>query len=365
LQTRDAFEKTLSGIKVSESSAGDYAEAVFNGVDDAIKKTAWTPGAMRVLILIGDASGHPPGSPKNKENLSAETLRSAASAAPNPVYILPVYIERDSPLAAPDFAIARLQFEQLGKNPNAQSGQNFIKIGREKSATAFRSEIQNALDTFVRQIAAVSAQGAKAPPPTVAPVPATDATASDLARSIFAGAYLDWLAALPDAGASAVAADLAGWACDKDLTNPDIQCLDVVFLITKSQLDTLVKLLNQVIDAGVRSRVRGTAFFSSLQAIVGKTALNPAQLSGNGALADAQIVPDFLKTLPYRSELLQLTQDEWRTMSAQDQAAFLDRLNSNIAFYSDLVRDPSKWQPLNPEDDRDAYVAAIPLERLP
>jgi hypothetical protein len=63
--------------------------------------------------------------------------------------------------------------------------------------------------------------------------------------------------------------------------------------------------------------------------------------------------------------LLTLTPDEWRGMSAADQTAFLDRLNSNIHFYTDLARDPSKWQALNPEDDREARVTAVPLDRLP
>lgn len=363
LQDRAAFEQTLAGVKVSESSAGDYAEAVFNGVADAIGKTPWTPGAMRVIILIGDASAHPAGHPKNPGNLSEGTLRDLANRSEKPVYILPIYIERESPLAAPDFAAAEGQFEKLGMNPNFQSGRGFVKIPREKSGADFSGQIGNALGVFAQQLAA---EGARLAPPS-APVTASgaDPDAADLARSIFAGAYLDWLAARPDAGATAVGEDIGGWACDKDLVTPDVQSLEVVFLINKSQLDTLVKLLNQVIDAGVRSRVRGTAFFSSLQSIVGRAAVNPAQLSAGSSVADLQMVPDFLKALPYRSELLGLTQDEWRGMSAQDQAAFLDRLNSNIAFYSDLVRDPSKWRPLNPEDERDAHVAAIPLERLP
>jgi hypothetical protein len=106
-------------------------------------------------------------------------------------------------------------------------------------------------------------------------------------------------------------------------------------------------------------------FFDSLKNVVGTTAVNPTQLGAQDSLKTAGNMPEFLKGLPYKSELLSLTKDEWRSMSAQDQAAFLDRLNSNIAFYRELSRDPGQWKPLNPEEDPGAYVAAIPLDRLP
>jgi uncharacterized protein YdbL (DUF1318 family) len=43
LQDRDAFVDTLRTVTVSRSSAGDWAEAVFYGVNDAISKTSWSP----------------------------------------------------------------------------------------------------------------------------------------------------------------------------------------------------------------------------------------------------------------------------------------------------------------------------------
>ncbi len=361
LQDRADFLQTLRGVRVSTDPAGDYAEAVFYGVRDALENTAWTPGAMRVLILIGDASSHPPGHPKNPQNLSAETLRSLANAGERPAYILPIYILRDSPLAPEDARVARPQFRELGRNPNVAAEGLLLEIEQGNSAAEFGSAIRGTLAQLVDRLqgaADFETQKLAASPPAS---PIAPSTPTAMADSIFAGAYLDWLAGQTPAG-EAVADSLTGWAADKDLLAPDVQALDVVFLITKSQLDTLVRLLNSVVDAGVRARVRGTDFFSSLQSVVGRAAVDPAQL---GATGGAALLPDFLKVLPYQSELLTLTPDEWRSLSASDQTAFLDRLNSNIHFYTDLARDPSKWVPLNPEDDREARVTAVPLDRLP
>lgn len=365
LQEREAFIETLRRVEVSSSSAGDYAEAVFYGVGDALGKTAWTPGAMRVVVLIGDAASHPPGHEKNPDNLSEGTLRALANAGEQPVYILPVYILRDSPLAAEDARVARVQFRELGRNPNVAGEGLLLEIGQGNSEAEFGAAIRGTLDQLVNRLESASDFEAHRRGGAAVATGASDspATPSALADSLFAGAYLDWLAARPEAG-SPVGDSLAGWAADKDLAAPEIQALDVVFLMTKSQLDTLVRLLNQVVDAGVRSRVRGTNFFSTLQSIVGRAAVDPANL-GAGGLNGAALTPDFLKVLPYQSELLTLSQDEWRGMSAADQTAFLDRLNSNIHFYTDLARDPAKWHPLNPEDNREAHVTAVPLDRLP
>lgn len=367
LQSREEFSNTLRGVKVSSSAAGDYAEAVFYGVRDALEKTAWTPGAMRVVILIGDASSHPPGHAKNPDNLSEGTLRALANAGTTPTYVLPIYILRDSPLAPADAEVARPQFRTLGRNPNVAGEGVFLEIAQQDNAAAFEQEIRAALEHFVTRLEGASDFEARRRAPVAAtPTPSSHQTTSAVtaADSIFSGAYLDWLAAQPQEG-SQVEDSLTGWALDKDLAAPEIQALDVVFLITKSQLDTLVRLLNQIIDAGVRSRVRGTQFFSSLQSVVGRAAVDPNALSANTPLADTRLIPEFLRVLPYKSDLLTLTADEWRGMTAVEQTTFLDRLNSNINFYLDLSRDPAKWHALNPEDHREAHVAAIPLDRLP
>jgi len=365
LQTRDQFLATLKSVDVSASSAGDYAEAVFTGVKDAVEKSAWTQGAMRVVVLIGDASSHPPGHEKNPQNLSAGTVRALANAGDRAAYILPIYIQRDSPLAVDDVRVAQPQFQELGRNPNVSGEGLYLQIAQSDSPAAFGTEIRGALDQLVARLdSAADFEGRRQSPSSPTASPAVAQNAAAMADSIFSGAYLDWLAFQPAEG-TPVDDSLAGWAADKDLAAPEVQALDVVFLINKSQLDTLVRLLNQVIDAGVRSRVRGTNFFSSLQSVVGRTAVDPSTLSSSAALTETALMPDFLRVLPYQSELLTLSQDEWRGMSAADQVTFLDRLNSNIQFYTDIARDPSKWHPLNPEDNREAHVTALPLDRLP
>jgi len=362
---RSELVEILNSVRVSKNATGDYSEEVFGGVKDAVTKTEWTPDGIRVIVLIGDASSHPEGDPKNKDHNSADTIREIATR--NKCYILPIYIQRNSPAAKDDRDQAKSQFTILGKNPNLSGDGLYHVVPQENSEALFKKDLGSALGELVTEMGSVlSSQSPlqKTPAGINTQPSSTGSQAAQMAKSIFAGAYLDWIASQPQQGQK-ISNDLQGWACDKDLVSSGIQSLDVVYLINKSQLDTLAKLLDQIIDAGVRSKVRGIDFFDSLKNVVGTTAVNPNQLGSQNVLGSSANIPDFLKGLPYKSELLSLTKDEWRGMSAQDQAAFLDRLNSNIAFYREISRDPSQWKPLNPDDDPGANVAAIPLDRLP
>ena len=358
LQERSDFVRTLQGVRVSSNSAGDWPESVLDGVNDAIKDTSWTPNAMRVIVLVGDASSHPlSNQAKNPNRLDEGSVRALATQ--NNCSILPLYIKANSPAARDDTEKARPQFIQLARNPITLTNTSFLTVEQGDSAGIFKSNINSAFDEFFIQFEqAASGVSAQA---LAAAAPQNPQNARQMANSIFSGAYLDWVAA-QEGEAEAVGSNLQGWVLEKDLVNTDVQALDVVFLITRSQLDTLKKSLDKIIDEGVKSQVRGVDFFSRIQNIVGQAAVNPSQISSP---ADAESLRGFLHGLPYDSEVLSLTAEDWRKRSPQDRDALLDRCQSQITYYETVNADTAQWRPLNDGDDPTAYVAAIPLDRLP
>ena len=234
-----------------------------------------------------------------------------------------------------------------------------MTVEQGDSAGIFKSNINSAFDEFFIQFEqAASGVSAQA---LAAAAPQNPQNARQMANSIFSGAYLDWVAA-QEGEAEAVGSNLQGWVLEKDLVNTDVQALDVVFLITRSQLDTLKKSLDKIIEEGVKSQVRGVEVFSRIQNIVGQAAVNPSQISSP---ADAESLRGFLHGLPYDSEVLSLTAEDWRKRSPQDRDALLDRCQSQITYYETVNADTAQWRPLNDGDDPTAYVAAIPLDRLP
>ena len=72
------FVNVLSQVAVTKIDSDDYAEDVFSGINDAIVNTNWTAGAMRFIVLLGDAPGHDLGHKYNASGHSAQTLRLLA-----------------------------------------------------------------------------------------------------------------------------------------------------------------------------------------------------------------------------------------------------------------------------------------------
>ena len=69
----------------------DYAEDVFSGVDEAMRKTAWTPEAIKLLVLVGDAPSHDLGHKWNLSGQDENTLRAIADD--ESLYILALHIK--------------------------------------------------------------------------------------------------------------------------------------------------------------------------------------------------------------------------------------------------------------------------------
>ena len=360
LQERSDFVRTLQGVRVSSISAGDWPESVLDGVNDAIKDTNWTANAMRIIVLVGDASSHPlSNEAKNPSRLDEGSVRALATQ--NNCYIMPLYIKANSLAARDDADKARPQFNKLAQNPNLSGASFFATVNQGESQSSFRDDINDEFFAKIFSNIERVANGESAQS-LAASAPQNPTTVAQMTDSIFSGAYLDWVAA-QEWEAEAVGSNLQGWVLEKDLVNTDVQALDVVFLITRSQLDTLKKSLDKIIDAYVKSEIRGVDFFSRIQNIVGQAAVNPSQISSS---TDEESLRGFLQGLPYDSEVvLKLTAEAWRKMNNQERDALVDRCQSHIAYYETVNADTAQWRPLNDGDDPTAYVAAIPLNRLP
>ena len=82
-------------------------------------------------------------------------------------------------------------------------------------------------------------------------------------------------------------------------------------------------------------------------------------------LAQTGLIPEFLMNLPYRSRLMEMTNDLWTTWSVDEQDEFLNELKAKIEAYEDIHDKPDGWVELNKGDDPDEHVYPVSLELLP
>lgn len=415
LQGVDEFVTTLKGVDVTLAGSQGYAEDVFSGVHGAVDETAWTPNAIRIVVLVGDAPGHEPGHKWNASGQSPTTLRSIADDRNITIYAIHI----KDPEAEKYHATTMEQFQTLSTNRGVEGGPAYYstastdlpgfeavtksvtdsiigfleKIDQEKKKAGGTAVATGATTTTVSDFAVTQpemqtdkASAGSAPPPTAAegsaPVankavnldlfeepPAATAkgaqaqpSAQALADAALKAAFVQWIGSQSGAHAPR---DVVAWVTDKDLLSNDIQSLEVRLLINKRQLDSLRETLKTILAAGRKGQISGEDFFTSMQAAAATTARDPDMIKRAKSLSQSGLIPEFLAGLPYKSRIMDMNNELWNSWSVDEQDMFLADLEARIKAYETIHDGPEGWVQLNKNDDPSEYVYPITLELLP
>lgn len=209
---------------------------------------------------------------------------------------------------------------------------------------------------------AESASGSAGQATATTPPENEPVTAQSLARQMVRAALVEWIGMQANAKAPR---DIVAWAADKDLIDPAIQSMEVRLLINKRQLDSLKTILSEVMAAGRRGQISGEDFFSALQATAATAARDPNQIKNAKNMAQTGLIPEFLTGLPYKSRLMDMNSELWRSWSIDEQDQFLNEVEARIKAYQQIHDAPEGWIALNAGDDPDEQVYPISLEMLP
>lgn len=386
------FTNILSNVKVTPVDSVDYPEDMFSGISDAMEKTVWSPNAMKLIILVGDAPSHKVGHKWNLSGQNEETLRSLANDSG--ISIASLHLK--NPKAKRFHELAATQYRTLAMNPgNEEKPAYYDVLTTDKEA--FKVKIDELTGTYidnikklrekissVRSIAAVEVEDENdikdANTSQTGELAFTDDTFLDIgevipkddnvldssaagtANRMFRAAMIKWIGSQTEAKAPR---DIVAWAIDKDLENPDIPSLEVRLLINKRQLDSLATVLQSIIRAGFTGQIAGEDFFTSLQAATATIARDPNMVKQAKRMADTGLIPEFLEGLPYQSQLMAITNELWSSWSADEQNEFINALDAKIEAYKKIHNTPEGWIALNKGDDIDEYVYPVSLDLLP
>ena len=134
--------------------------------------------------------------------------------------------------------------------------------------------------------------------------------------------------------------------------------------INKREIDELRKVLQDVMAAGRKGQIGGEDFFKVLQTTAA-TVARGEQSRISQAKSMAELVPDFLQGLPYKSQLMALTNDLWASWSTDQQDDFLKGVEAKINLYAAIHDTPDKWIQLHAGDAPDEFVYPLALDALP
>lgn len=324
----------------------DYAEEVFAGVDVALRSN-WRDDAFRFVILVGDASSHPKGHAQSTTGKDEVDLRREYDDAQ--VHLLAIHLQ--NPQAAEDHPVAIAQFSHLARvrGDESKSALEQVNAYDEADYRALVARVTGDINAKLNTTLGI------------APTAVADAAAPlDSVASLWEAALIEYVGKEANPPK-----DIVAWALDRDLVNPADRALDVRVLVTREQLSTLAQALDQVVQALMRAEVTQAQFFESLQSVSGQTMKRPEDIGAAGQLADTGLLPAFIQSLPYRSDILALNDDMFASMTTEQRSQLEWSILAKLQQYRAINEQVDAWFRLNDTDpDRD-MVYPLHLDYLP
>lgn len=328
----------------SNVSSGDFPEEVFAGLEVAIN-TNWSQDAARLLILVGDASSHPITHPKNSTGLDEKSIREIADHSN--VYIASVYVGDEG---SPDFEIAREQFEAVAAG-DAESNIAFAV------ASGSQASLERSLRDVIENIMGFVSNG------NFETLMSDNTTSSDSTGqailSAVRAAFVDYIGSEAQPPSNIVA-----WALDRDPTDYSKKAFDIKVMLGRKDMEELKDLLQGLIETLNTGSTSSTFVFAQVQG--GSTASSyDLGIENSEAIANSNLVPKWISNLPYKSEVLTLTLEEFTNSSADDRNRFETRLGSLINFYDEALNRPDGWILLNEQASVDDRIYMLDIANLP
>ena len=321
----------------------DYAEEAFAGVDLALR-SKWRDGALRFVILIGDASSHPKGHPQNTTGKDETDLRREYDDAQ--VHLFAIHLQ--DPRAAEDHPRALAQFTHLSRvRGDAESSAiREVNAFEEQQYRELAEHLTSRLNALQGETMGGSA-GAGA-----APLEELD--------KLWEAALIEYVGkeATPPK-------DIVAWTLDRDLINPADRSLEVRVLVTREQLSSLAQSLDQVVQALMRAQVTQGQFFEALQSVSGQAMKRPDEIGGAATLAQSGLLPAFIQSLPYKSDILSLTDDMFASMTAEQRSQLEWSVLAKLDQYRTINEQVDAWFRMNDTDPDQDLVYPLHIDYLP
>ena len=357
------FLAKIKDLKATKVSSAKFDEDPYAGLKDALTNINWNEFGARYIVLVTDAGAIDGNDPLSSTGLDARAIREIAKEKGVAVYILHL----KAPEGIKNHASAQRQYQTLSFNDVTNSPLYYpVNAG---SVTIFGQVVESLGQSLVTQIKLASTgdmvpgsaltAAANAPTTNVA---TTEAIARD-AVLIGKAMQLAFRGEKENAQAPPV---IKAWISDRDLIKQNLPATEVRVLLTKAQLSDLSKQVQEIADAANASMVSPTEMFERLRSVAANMGRDPNRLSTASAQTLGKaLLDEYLEGLPYKSDVLNLDEEMWKSMSVTAQSQLIMRLNVKLRQYQIYNADVDAWQSLAKNSDPSENVYPIPLESLP
>jgi hypothetical protein len=348
------FMNAVKDLTAANVSTPRFDEDSLAGVMSALKEIDWSRFGARYIVLITDAGPLGGGDPISTTKMNADQVRLYAKDQGAAIYTLHLL----TPAGAKDHASAKSQYEVLSTYPGV-SKPLYYPIA-DGSVDRLGTAVELLSDAVVKQI-----EDASAGKVTIGAEPV--AAKSDIEADTATVGHAMRLAYLGRAAKTTAPQLVQSWMIDRDFAKPTVATVDVRVLLTKAQLSDLQQTLKGVLDAAHEKQFDPAGFYDAVKSVAAALGRDPAKLQDKNAtkLSQMGLLGEYVEGLPYKSAVLNIDEETWKSWPIAQQNYFLDELERKLALYRAYNDDVDRWVTLTPGAPASEQVYPVPLDALP
>ncbi|MBQ7607348.1 MAG: VWA domain-containing protein [Desulfovibrionaceae bacterium] len=367
---RHEAEMQVGSMDEAKVSTHAFNEDAFAAIKTAIDDLDWSPFAVKMAVMITDAgairSTDPYSSTGMNENEMADLL------AQKGIRLVVIHLQTRSGKKHNLSGVIQ-QYKRLTsvRDGTVKSTYVPLPVRNVDEATQQFSRIASALMQVLQKIVQNASHGAVVAKPKetmTAPEVSPESSARYMAECLGYSAYLEFAGQKKNVAAPSL---VEAWVADKDLdslsqgrsTDSLIPCV----LLNKMQLDTLSRQIGILVDAARASRTTDSrGFFQRIISLSSQTVRDPERMqhSSGANLCQEGLLPEFLQGLPYKSQVMNLTEQRWISMNAMEQDELIASLSAKMRLYTEYHNDVDNWVRFEGAPPSEALYR-VPLTSLP
>lgn len=355
-ETSDAILPRLSQLAEARESNEGFDEDSLAGIKLALDEVPWPQYGGRFVILVTDAGARDAKDPRGQTQMGPEEMRQLAQSEAKQVAIYAIHLK--TPEGRNNHARAERQYRELTRFGAA--GELYYSIN-EGNMGQFGQTVDALTDALLAQVAAAVGRPIAG---IRAPQNAAERRISEQAEIVGTAMRLSYLGRERQQTAPDV---VRSFVLDQDLNptdpRPERRPLDVRVLLTRNQLSDLATTLRNIIQAQAAARLSPESFFERVRAAAAATARDPRRMAEFQRLEGA--FGEFLQDLPYQSQIMEFTQEEWNSMGAGRRTEIINALEAKLRLYEEFNRQPSLWVSFDGGRNPGEAMYPVPLDALP
>lgn len=352
----DALLARLGEVEEAAVSNEGFDEDSLAGIKLALDEVPWQDFGGRFIILVTDAGAREANDPRGETGLSPAGIRTIAQSEAKQVAIMAIHLR--SPIGRNNHAKAERQYRELTRFGAA--GSLYYPIP-EGNLGQFGQTVDALADALLAQVA----QAVGRPIGGIRP-PQTETERRVVAQAEVVGTAMR-LAYLGRARQQEAPDVVRSFVLDEELDpanpRPEARPFDVRLLLTRNQLSDLAGTIRGIIQAQAASRLSPENFFERVRGATAASVRDPRRMAEFQRLGGA--FGDYLQGLPYQSQIMEFTQEEWNNMGAGRRAEVVNALDAKLRLYEEFNRQPSLWVSFDGGRDPGEAMYPVPIDALP